>query len=147
MINSQAKFRCNLWEPVRVHGASLVQTLHYSRHQHRDTPKVNFDVAGIAGVPLSWENAPPEDSTVVLCPGPYGGPRGWAFSYERGTPVHSGKILPAPKLEWREFLPNSLSSNYPLSSKLGTNKPPASSLHPSPSTLHPILNRAGVPRA
>ena len=22
-----------------------------------------------------------------LCLGPYGGPRGWAFSYERGTPV------------------------------------------------------------
>jgi len=22
-----------------------------------------------------------------LCPGPYSGPRGWAFSYERGTPV------------------------------------------------------------
>jgi hypothetical protein len=26
-------------------------------------------------------------STVGLCLGPYGGPRGWAVSYERGTPV------------------------------------------------------------
>ena len=34
------------------------------------------------------ENAFPEDPTVGLCPGPFGGPRrGGAFSYERGTPV------------------------------------------------------------
>ena len=31
-------------------------------------------------------NSPPEDPKVGL----YVGPRGWAFSYERGTPVGSG---------------------------------------------------------
>jgi hypothetical protein len=39
------------------------------------------------GVPCSYENAFPEDPTVGLCLGPYAGPRGRAFSYERGTPV------------------------------------------------------------
>ena len=33
------------------------------------------------GVPLGG------DPTVGLCLGPYGPPRVWAFSYERGTPV------------------------------------------------------------
>ena len=28
----------------------------------------------------------PQDPTVGPCLGPYGVPRGWAFSYERGTP-------------------------------------------------------------
>ena len=30
---------------------------------------------------------PPQDPTVGVCLGPCGGPRGWMFSYERGTPV------------------------------------------------------------
>jgi len=42
--------------------------------------------APFAGVPGSCNNAFPEDPTVGLCLGAYGGPRGGAFSYERGTP-------------------------------------------------------------
>ena len=30
---------------------------------------------------------PPYDPTAGLCLGPYGGPMGWTFYYERGTPV------------------------------------------------------------
>jgi len=39
------------------------------------------------GVPHLQENAPPRDPTVGLCLGSWGGPRGWAFCYWRGTPV------------------------------------------------------------
>ena len=35
----------------------------------------------------SLTNRPPSDPTVGLCLRPYGGPRGEAVSYERGTPV------------------------------------------------------------
>ena len=34
--------------------------------------------------------SPPQDPAVGLCPGPYGGPGGWAFSHERGTPEGFG---------------------------------------------------------
>ena len=37
--------------------------------------------------PRSYENDSPQDPTVALCRGPYGGPRGSASSYERGIPV------------------------------------------------------------
>ena len=33
------------------------------------------------------KSLPPWDPTVGLCPGPFGGRRGWVFSYERGTPL------------------------------------------------------------
>ena len=39
------------------------------------------------GVPRSLKNSTPWDTTVGPRLGSYGGPRGWAFSYERGTPV------------------------------------------------------------
>ena len=42
---------------------------------------------GSTGVPLSQENACPEDLTVGMRLGPYGDPVGWLFSYERGTGV------------------------------------------------------------
>ena len=38
------------------------------------------------GVPRSQKIAPSLDLAVGLCLGLYGGPRGWAFSHERGTP-------------------------------------------------------------
>ena len=41
------------------------------------------------GVPRSEETAPPQDPTVGLCLGPYGGTRGYGFFYERGAPVHT----------------------------------------------------------
>jgi len=40
------------------------------------------------GIPHSPENATPWDLTVGLWLGPYGGPRGGAVSFERGTPKH-----------------------------------------------------------
>ena len=42
--------------------------------------------APFAGVPRSRNNAFPKDLTVGPCLEAYGGPRGGAFSYERGTP-------------------------------------------------------------
>jgi hypothetical protein len=33
--------------------------------------------------------APPKDPTAGRCLGPYDGPRGWAFSYDRATPAHT----------------------------------------------------------
>ena len=39
------------------------------------------------GVPRSSENATPWDPTVGSCLGPYGGPRGVAFAYERDAPT------------------------------------------------------------
>ena len=39
------------------------------------------------GVPRSSESASLEDPTVGICLGPYGGPRGGALSYQRGTYV------------------------------------------------------------
>jgi hypothetical protein len=39
------------------------------------------------GVPHLQEIATPYDPTECLCLGSYGGPRGWAFSYKRGTPA------------------------------------------------------------
>ena len=39
------------------------------------------------GAPRSYETAPPYDPTIGLYLGPYGGPRGGALSYDRGTPV------------------------------------------------------------
>ena len=44
---------------------------------------------GFTGVPRAQQTASPQDPTAGLCLGPYGGPRGWAVSYERGTPVLS----------------------------------------------------------
>ena len=41
----------------------------------------------VAGVPPSIENTSPYDPTVALCLGPHGGPRKWALSHARGTPV------------------------------------------------------------
>ena len=41
------------------------------------------------GVPLSRENASPQDPTVALCLRPNGDPRGVAFCCERGTPVRT----------------------------------------------------------
>ena len=41
----------------------------------------------VTGVPRLQDKAPPWDLTVELCLGPYGGPREWTFSYERGTPA------------------------------------------------------------
>ena len=41
----------------------------------------------ITGVPRSQETPLLWDPTVGLCLGPYGAPRGLAFSYERGTPA------------------------------------------------------------
>ena len=38
------------------------------------------------------------DPTVGQCLGPYGGPRGVAFSYERGTPACDAK--PLATVEW-----------------------------------------------
>ena len=35
----------------------------------------------------SFGTPPPKDPTVGLCLGPCGGPRGWMFSYKRGTRV------------------------------------------------------------
>jgi len=42
---------------------------------------------GYRGTSLIRNSAALEDPTVGLCPEPYVGPRGGAFSYERGTPV------------------------------------------------------------
>ena len=39
------------------------------------------------GASLIRQYAPSQDPSVGLCLGPYGGPRGWAVSYERGTPA------------------------------------------------------------
>ena len=39
------------------------------------------------GAPRSQQNTTPQEPPVGICPGPYGGPRGGAFSDERGTPV------------------------------------------------------------
>ena len=39
------------------------------------------------GVPRAYETAFPQDPPVAICLGPYGGPGGWAFSYERGIPA------------------------------------------------------------
>ena len=47
------------------------------------------------GVMRIRNRPPPQDPTIGLCPGHYGGPRGWALSYERGTPVavpQSGRL-------------------------------------------------------
>ena len=44
-------------------------------------------VLGFRGVPRSQEVAAPEKPTVGLYLRPYGGPKGGAVSYERGTPV------------------------------------------------------------
>ena len=41
----------------------------------------------VTGIPQSSETALPKDHTVGLCLEPYGGPRGVAVSYERGTPA------------------------------------------------------------
>ena len=41
-------------------------------------------------VPRSSETASSQDTTVGLCRGSYGVPRGWAFSYGRGTPADEG---------------------------------------------------------
>ena len=50
-----------------------------------------------AGVPRSKETASLQDHTVGLCLGPYGGPRGGAVPYERGTPVFYPKeVLGSP---------------------------------------------------
>ena len=48
------------------------------------------------GVPRAKETAAPEGPTVCLCLWPYGGPRGRAFSYERGTPVTTQWTTKAP---------------------------------------------------
>jgi len=53
---------------------------------------------GVHGYLAHKKTPPPQDPTVGLCLGPYGGPRGWAFSYERGTPVGASKQQePAPR--------------------------------------------------
>ena len=52
------------------------------------------------GLPRLQETAPPWDSTVGVCLGPYGGPGGSAFSYERGTPVQLHMYCKAPS--WRQ---------------------------------------------
>ena len=39
------------------------------------------------GFSLSQETAAPEETTVGICHGPWGDPRGWVLSYERGTRV------------------------------------------------------------
>jgi len=41
---------------------------------------------------------PPKEPTIALCLGPYGGPRGWAFSYVRGSPG------PLPPTRWTATL-------------------------------------------
>ena len=46
-----------------------------------------FTTSHYRGTSLIRKNAPPYDPTVGLCLGPYGGPRGVAVSYKRGTPV------------------------------------------------------------
>ena len=56
-----------------------------------------------AGVPRSQETAFPQDPAVGLCLGPFGGPRGGAVSYERGTPI---LIAPIP-LQLRALEPAS----------------------------------------
>ena len=43
--------------------------------------------AGLQGYFAPKTRPPPQDPTVGSCTGPYGGPRGGAVSYERGTPV------------------------------------------------------------
>ena len=48
-----------------------------------------YDMTLPTGVPQLQENAPPWDPTVGLCPGSWGVPRGWVFSYGRGAPVAS----------------------------------------------------------
>jgi len=52
------------------------------------TPPSARSRRGFTGVSCSEENAPLYGPTVGLCLGPCGGPRGWVFSYERGTLVH-----------------------------------------------------------
>jgi len=49
--------------------------------------RLRFRGAVSTGVPHSSETAPPKDPTVGLPLGPYGGLRGGAVSFERGTPV------------------------------------------------------------
>ena len=49
--------------------------------------QMRASLRGAAGVPRSRENDTPQDPTVGLCLWPCGGPRGWAFSSDRGTPV------------------------------------------------------------
>ena len=50
------------------------------------------EVSAVTGVPLSSDPPPrPEDPKLALCLGPYGGPRGWVVSYERGTHVPSDR--------------------------------------------------------
>ena len=39
------------------------------------------------GTSLITKTPPPEDPTVALCRGTYGGPMGVGVSYQRGTPV------------------------------------------------------------
>ena len=43
------------------------------------------------GVPLI-KTDPPQDPTAGLCLDPCGGPKGVSVSYERGTPVHGGRV-------------------------------------------------------
>jgi hypothetical protein len=54
---------------------------------------VAFSLGSGTGVPRSQKNVPPQDPTVALRLGPYGGPKGWAVSHERGTPVGVHKRL------------------------------------------------------
>jgi len=48
---------------------------------------------------------PPKDPTVGLCIGPYGGPREFAVSYERGTPVEVQRLLAADGVDINEIHP------------------------------------------
>ena len=47
---------------------------------------IQVDLSTYRGTSLIRKR-PPLGPTVGLCLGPYGGPMGWEFSYERGTPA------------------------------------------------------------
>ena len=75
------KKRSNAWHQMTSSGRVFLR----NTISHRELGPFFRNQA--TGVPRSLENAPPKDPTLGLSLWPYGGPRGWAFSYERGTPV------------------------------------------------------------
>ena len=58
-----------------------LHTSHFERAMHTRNERAVYRGDSLIRTP------PPQDLTVGLCPGPYGGPKGGAISCERGTPV------------------------------------------------------------
>ena len=76
-----------------LHTLSVCWVQGYLAHKRQCPPRTlqyDYAVGSRYRGTLPVRDSAPQDPTVGLCLGPYGGPEGvGAVSYERGTPVHS----------------------------------------------------------